>query len=34
MHQIGTCACTKTAHILKVSELIIFLQNAHLLLAY
>ena len=25
MYQIGNCACTKTAHILKVSELIIFL---------
>ena len=24
MYQIGNCACTKTAHILKVSELIVF----------
>jgi len=24
MYQIGNCACTKTAHILKVFELIVF----------
>jgi len=32
MYQIGNCACTKTAHILKVSELIIFLPVCCLLI--
>ena len=32
MHQIGNCACTKTAHILKVSELIFFLPVCCLLI--
>ena len=32
MYQIGNCACTKTAHILKVSELIVFLPVCCLLI--
>jgi len=32
MYQIGICACTKTAHILKVSELIVFLPVCCLLI--
>jgi len=31
-NQIGKCACTKTAHILKVSELIVFLPVCCLLI--
>jgi len=32
MYQIGNCACTKTAHILKVSKLIVFLPVCCLLI--